>query len=795
MSKHLVRWGVVVTALLAVPGHHDEVDDQPQPVTATSDPLAMSTSDLATAYPDEFEYLRTTYRLSADEAADALQLTWTAGNTRAWAMAALPGYAGTWVDYEREAVYLGVAGSATELKVAQASITRSVVGDGVAPTTVIMPRTYRQLQADAARLQRVVDPENLHELQIEIDERVGSLHVVGMSFTEAAANPAVGRLLRASGYPTVRWYDATVADPADVPGGWNGAQGAGCTMAFTAVSPTNGRAVLTAGHCADNPVKTAGVTLSIAQYQRSFWPWLGGSVDTGYDRQLHVLPAGTTTVAKLQVPNVMITGSFLPAVGSVICRYGASSVAKGQPAAFCSTVTAYGYDGFVGMATGCIYGDSGGPSWVMGKAVGVAAVTTDPQWPVDNSSTCWMAPVKDQLHGTGYFLQDISTGPGATAGTDFSALGLFHPVGPTRVFDSRQSVRVNGQVDVGLGGAITAFDLGSAVLSVTVVPRGVAGYATVFPGDDGFVPNLYSVSYGPHSPESNLVISRVNRYMKTVRVYTSQSVDVIVDVLGYYSDTSGQPDAPGAVRVVPLPGNRVHDSRSTGIKLTPGASRDVQVSGVGGVPSTATAVVANLTVTQVTGSGWITAHAGGTAVTGTSNLNFVTGETKARLAIVPLDATGRLRITGGGSSTEAFIVDIQGYFEPTGTETAGRTFATNGGGGRILDTRTGTMMVPTAARCVDVYAPRTETANGLPRDGLLGVWLSVTVSDAAGYGWLVVAPEGTSPATSNLNFVPGMTSTNTVFVSLPSTTKGTVCFRIANTTAHVVADVIAMTVA
>ena len=45
MSKHLVRWGVVVTALLAVPGHHDEVDDQPQPVTATSDPLAMSTSN------------------------------------------------------------------------------------------------------------------------------------------------------------------------------------------------------------------------------------------------------------------------------------------------------------------------------------------------------------------------------------------------------------------------------------------------------------------------------------------------------------------------------------------------------------------------------------------------------------------------------------------------------------------------------------------------------------------------------------------------------------------------------
>jgi len=793
MSKHLIRWGVV-TALLTMPSHHRDVANDRPLVAATSDPLAMSTNELATAYPDEFQYLRAAHDLSADEAARALQLTWTAGNTRAWAMAALPGYAGTWVDYDREAVFVGVAGTVSELKVAQASITRSTVG-GVAPTTVVMPHSYRQLHDDAARMQRVVDPEGTHDLRIVIDERVGSLSVVGLSFTEAAVNPAVSRLLRTSNYPTVRWFDATVTDPADVPGGWNGVQGAGCTMAFTAVSPSNGRAVLTAGHCADYPVKTAGVTLSIAQYQRSFWPWLGGSVDTGYDRQLHVLPAGATTVAKLQVPNVMISGSFLPAVGSVICRYGAASVGKGQPAAFCSTVTAYGYDGFVGMATGCIYGDSGGPSWVMGKAVGVAAVTTDPQWPVDNSSTCWMAPVKDQLNGTGFFLQDISTGPGAAEGTDFSALGLFHPVGPTRVFDSRQSTRVNGQVDVGLGGAVTAFDLGSAVLSVTVVPRGVAGYATVFPGDDGFVPTLYSVSFGAHSPESNLVIARVNRYTKTVRVYTSQSVDVIVDVLGYYSDTSGQPDAPGAVRVVPLSGNRVHDSRSDGVKLSPGASRDIQVRGVGGVPASATAVVANLTVTQVTGSGWITAHAGGSAVTGTSNLNFVTGETKARLAIVPLDVLGRLRITGGGLSSEAFIVDIQGYFEPTGTATPGRTFATNGGGGRILDTRTGDMLAPTATRCIDVYTPRTVTANGLPRDGLLGVWLSVTVSDASASGWLVVAPKATSPATSNLNFLPGMTRTNAVFVSLPSTTDGTICFSIAGTTAHVVVDVIAMTVA
>ena len=31
----------------------------------------------------------------------------------------------------------------------------------------------------------------------------------------------------------------------------------------------------------------------------------------------------------------------------------------------------------------------------------------------------------------------------------------------------------------------------------------------------------------------------MNRYTKSVKVFTTQSVDLVVDVLGYFSDTSG----------------------------------------------------------------------------------------------------------------------------------------------------------------------------------------------------------------------------------------------------------------
>lgn len=753
------------------------------------DPMSMSHVQLAGAFPHEFDYLKTTYGLSNDQAAEALRLTWTAGHTRAWAMSTLPEFAGTWVDYTQMRVFVGVADGAVVSQSSHRALAAAAGPLGVRPTLVAMPHSYADLLDDAARVHTVIDASNDAMIEVEIDERRGALTVSGLSQAEATAEPTVAHLLRADGFSHVQWRDAEISDPADVTGGWDGQQGVGCTMAFAVVSPSNARAVLTAGHCADNPVTSGQVSLSIAQQQRSFWPWLGGAADSGYDRQLHLVPPGTMTAARLQAPNVLISGSFLPAVGSVICRYGAASVTKGQAAAFCSVVTAYGYDGFVGMRTGCIYGDSGGPSWVMGKAVGIAAVTSDPVWPVDSASTCWMAPVKDQLNGTGYFLQDATYG----YGSDFRAIGLFHPIGPTRVFDSRGKARVNGEAEIALGSLLNQADLGAAVLSVTVVPRGTAGHATVYPGDDGFVPSAYSVSFPASGAESNLVISRVNRYTKRLKVFTSQSVDLIVDVLGYFSDTSGAATAAGAVRVVPLTPARVYDSRPIA-RLLAGTTRDIMVRGRGGVPATATAVIANLTVTQVSGAGFLTAQAGGGAASGTSNMNFTTGQTKARLAIVQLDALGRIRLTAGGAASEAVIVDVQGYLEPTGTATAGRTFATDGGGGRVLDTRNGPPVARGVSTCIDLYASRTETANGLPRDGLLGAWLSVTVVAASASSYLVVSPKGSAVGTSNVNFAAGDARTNLVFAALPSRTDGNVCFMVVGATAHLVADVVAYTV-
>jgi len=786
--KHLLSVVVSAAAVIGFVTTTSNIEAEPT-TTRGSDPMTMSTGALQSAFPAEFAYLQQTYGLTDKGAAGALRLTWSAGNTRKWAMQYVADYAGTWVDYRRAQIFVGVAGGPAMTAAAERRISDLQAPEGVAPMVVPMQRTMRELTETAREVHAAVDPTNSGTVQVGIDDRRGSLTVEGLSTKDATSNPRLRTLLAAPGAPTVRFTEGAATDPSGIGGGWDGRQTVGCTIAFAVVSPSNSRALLTAGHCVDNPLKAGNVTLSLAQYQRSFWPWLGGTADSGYDRQLHVLPAGVQSVGQLDVPHVNISGTFLPAVGSVICRYGASSVTKGQAPVFCSTVVGYGYDGFVGMATGCIYGDSGGPSWVMGKAVGVAAVTTDPEWPVDAASTCWEAPVKDQLNGTGYYVQDSTGG----TSSDFRAIGLFHAVNPTRILDTRGHGRALGETVVALDKALPFADLGSVALSVTIVPRGLAGNATVYPGDDGFVPMLNSVSFPATEPESNLVVSRVNRYSRSVNVYTSQSVDLVVDVIGYFSDTSGNPGAATAVRVMPLASTRLYDTRRMGL-INGGTSRDIQVRGLAGVPATASSVVVNLTVTQATGIGYLTAHAGGTTVPSTSNLNFTAGQTKARMAIVPLDAQGRMRLSAGGVSSEHVIVDVQGYLEATGSTNTGRTFAVDGGGGRLLDTTaTGTPMDAGSTVCVDVYAGRTAIGSGLPRDGLLGVWMSVTVAGATGTGYLVVAPQGVTPGTSNLNFVAGSVRTNSVFVAVPSAANGTVCVKMFGATANVVVDVIALT--
>jgi hypothetical protein len=143
---------------------------------------------------------------------------------------------------------------------------------------------------------------------------------------------------------------------------------------------------------------------------------------------------------------------------------------------------------------------------------------------------------------------------------------------------------------------------------------------------------------------------------------------VIFDVTGYFTA-----DATGA-KYVPLTPGRILDSRDgTGGLSGPFSShvaRTFEVIGHGGVPSRATAVTGNLTVTQQNNLGFL--FIGPVAMNNptTSTLNFPLNDDRANAVTVALSGTGTLSVTYAAPTpgpTAQVIFDVTGYFVSTAT--------------------------------------------------------------------------------------------------------------------------------
>ena len=87
------------------------------------------------------------------------------------------------------------------------------------------------------------------------------------------------------------------------------------------------------------------------------------------------------------------------------------------------------------------------------------------------------------------------------------------------------------------------------------------------------------------------------------------------------------------------------------------------VGGTCGIPSTAKAVVLNLTVVTPPAAGFLTLYPGDQALPLVSTLNFRAGQVRANNAIVPIGADGTLAIFNGSNGTAEVVVDVVGYFQ------------------------------------------------------------------------------------------------------------------------------------
>jgi hypothetical protein len=115
----------------------------------------------------------------------------------------------------------------------------------------------------------------------------------------------------------------------------------------------------------------------------------------------------------------------------------------------------------------------------------------------------------------------------------------------------------------------------------------------------------------------------------------------------------------------PLTPVRILDTRSSSNPVGPGESRVLPVTGAGGVPGDATAVVINVTAVSPTSGGWLTLYPADGTLPVVSNVNFNAGQVVPNLVTVKLGSTGadtgRIKIFNQAGQTHV-LVDVAGYY-------------------------------------------------------------------------------------------------------------------------------------
>ena len=318
----------------------------------------------------------------------------------------------------------------------------------------------------------------------------------------------------------------------------------------------------------------------------------------------------------------------------------------------------------------------------------------------------------------------------------------------------------NSEITVDVTGGpsgVPATNVSAVVINVTVTEPTLGSYLTVYPSGvprpAGLEPQLLGGLTVP-----NLVTVKVG-VDGNVKVYNNNGqVHVIFDVVGWYGGPAG------GSRYNALTPARILDTRTVPQGVPAGAVDQgetivADVTGVGGVPANATAVVLNVTATQPTTGSFLTVYPSDSALPLASNLNFSTGVTVPNLVIVKVGADGNVKVYNKLGSVHV-IFDVVGWYGATGDLFYPLTPA------RVLDTRTGPQGTPPGKVGANATITVDVTVGDIPATAS-GVIVNTTVTEPTQGSYLTVYPSGvTRPLASNLNFSAGLTVPNLVTVKV-----------------------------
>ena len=355
----------------------------------------------------------------------------------------------------------------------------------------------------------------------------------------------------------------------------------------------------------------------------------------------------------------------------------------------------------------------------------------------------------------------------------------FVPIEPARILDSRSGATNIGPYDTPWGSSPATrdinvagqggvpFDADAAVLNVTVVNATAPSYLQLWP--NGAPKPFYgsSLNFDAGQIVANAVTVRIGDHGQVRILNAGGSVDIVVDVVGYYREGSG---GAGFEPVTPA---RLVDSRpgpsNVGGFSTPwpegvAGARDIQVGGLAGVPADAVAVTLNVTVVNPTAASFLQLWPSGSAQpTFGSSLNFNAGQIVPNAATVKLGPDGSVRILNAGGSVDV-VVDVTGYYTAVGGSDFHPVLPD-----RVLDSRPASNVGsysspwgPGGARPVQVAG-----RGGVP-GGAKAVVLNITAVAPSSLTFVQLWPTGVSqPAFgSSLNAAPGQIVPNAATVGL-----------------------------
>jgi len=376
------------------------------------------------------------------------------------------------------------------------------------------------------------------------------------------------------------------------------------------------------------------------------------------------------------------------------------------------------------------------------------------------------------LEGNGCVGVTSNSGSVGRISTGFSSLAA-----PVRLMDNRGSSKI-GSTSGGAewcelqvsGRAGIPSSAGAVALNVTATnteANAFGGFVTVYPC--GSRPDASNLNFSTGQSIANSVIAPLSSDGK-VCFYVYGSSHLLVDVSGFF--TSGFDDLLPARLLdtrsgIGAPVGKVGQVDGSGTPLT------LQITGRGGVPSSATAAALNVTAVNTSTNdfgGYVTVYPCGSRPEA-SNLNFLGGMTVPNLVMAPLSSTGTVCLYVYGRAD--LLVDVSGYFTSGFEDLVPE---------RVLDTRNG--VGAPVGRIGEINGTgealtlQVTGRGGVPTNATAAALNVTAVNTSTNQfgGYVTVYPCGSRPEASNLNFVAGATVPNMVMAPLSST--GTVCLYV-----------------